>query len=100
MRDVLHPPGGLGAAAQGACWSWPATEEEGSDGRRGGGEDGRRPPDTVTRTGRVGGARWRVGGERRRRSRDGAREGLSFGLLGRRWTIGLGPKTCSLRRFP
>jgi len=22
-------PGGLGAAAQGACWSWPATEEEG-----------------------------------------------------------------------
>jgi hypothetical protein len=92
MRDVLHPPGGLGAAAQGACWSWPATEEEGSDGRRGG-----RP--AAAGHGHTDGARWRVGGERRRRSRDGAREGLSFGLLGRRWTIGLGPKTCSLRRF-
>jgi hypothetical protein len=63
MRDVLHPPGGLGAAAQGACWSWPATEEEGSDGRRGGGEDGRRPPDTVTRTGRGGEWEGSGGGE-------------------------------------
>ena len=106
MRDVLHQwqPAASWATWRLAAWAQPRrVPGRGWPRRRSSatavGEDGRRSPDTVTRTGRVGRARWRLAGSGGGEVGIGRREGLSFGLLGRRWAVGLGLKTCSQKAF-